>query len=167
VSVFILRFSFHNSPLSLCFTSIAELCGSLEFRPALSHTVGAGLPPPFGPRRFFRRDRNTNTGIVKFRVVITPAVVILLRDFSGFQLSGTPARHEGADPNRQHAHRHQRSPPGDRSGHPHALLRAVLPVDRVAAVINAGSLIPVCLHEKAGAVNAPAVVCARADVRPA
>ena len=49
----------------------------------------------------------------------------------------------------------------------HALLRAVLPVDRVAAVINAGSLIPVCLHEKAGAVNAPAVVCARADVRPA
>ena len=88
MSVFILRFSFHNSPLSLCFTSIAELCGSLEFRPALSHTVGAGLPPPFGPRRFFRRDRNTNTGIVKFRVVITPAVVILLRDFSGFQLSG-------------------------------------------------------------------------------
>jgi len=88
VSVFILRFSFHNSPLSLCFTSIAELCGSLEFRPALSHTVGAGLPPPFGPRRFFRRDRNTNTGIVKFRVVITPAVVILLRDFSRFQLCG-------------------------------------------------------------------------------
>ena len=87
MSVFILRFSFHNSPLSLCFTSIAELCGSLEFRPALSHTVGAGLPPPFGPRRFFRRDRNTDTGIVKCRVVITPAVVILLRDFSGFQLS--------------------------------------------------------------------------------
>ena len=42
----------------------------------------------FGPRRFFRRDRNTDTGIVKCRVVITPAVVILLRDFSGFQLSG-------------------------------------------------------------------------------
>ena len=88
MSVLILRFSFHNSPLSLCFTSIAELCGSLEFRPALSHTVGVGLPPPFGPRRFFRRDRNTNTGIVKFRVVITPAVVILFRDFSRFQLGG-------------------------------------------------------------------------------
>ena len=88
MSVFILRFSFHNSPLSLCFTSIAELCGSLEFRPALSHTVGAGLPPPFGTGGLFRWDRYSDTGIVKRRVVIPPAVVILFRDFSHFQLSG-------------------------------------------------------------------------------
>ncbi len=38
--------------------------------------------------RFFCGDRNTDTGIVKCRGLITPAIVILLRDFSIFQLGG-------------------------------------------------------------------------------
>ena len=40
-----------------------------------------------GAGRFFCGARNPDTGIVKCRVVITPAVVILFRDFSRFQLS--------------------------------------------------------------------------------
>ena len=48
-----------------------------------------------------------------------------------------------------------------------ALLGAVFPVDRVAAMVDGSPLIPVCLHEKAGAVNAPAIIGSRADIRPA
>ena len=41
-----------------------------------------------GASRFFCGDRNTDAGIIEVRIVIPPPVVILFRDFSGFQLSG-------------------------------------------------------------------------------
>ena len=48
-----------------------------------------------------------------------------------------------------------------------ALFRAVFPVDRVAAMVDTGSLIPVCLHEQAGTVNSPGIVGTRGDIGPA
>ena len=42
----------------------------------------------FGTGRLFCGDRYSDTGIVKCRIVIPPAVVILFRDFSVFQLGG-------------------------------------------------------------------------------
>ena len=60
MSCFRLGLSVRNSPLSLSSAPLAELCGSLEFRLASSHTVGARLPPPFALDRFFRRDSSTD-----------------------------------------------------------------------------------------------------------
>ena len=80
MSIFILRFSFHNSPLSLCFTSIAELCGSLEFRPALSPNIDITVQhfyyTPFGEQIpckvsdfcYNAEDYDTATGMVNLRL---------------------------------------------------------------------------------------------------
>ena len=47
-----------------------------------------------------------------------------------------------------------------------ALFRAVFPVDGVASVIDAGTLILESLHEKPGAVNAPGVIGAWTNIGP-
>lgn len=47
-----------------------------------------GLPSPFRLGRFFRWDGSVNTGIIEFRIVIPPAVIILFRDLSCFELRG-------------------------------------------------------------------------------
>ena len=88
MSVFLLRFLVHNSPLSPCFAPLTMLCGSLEFRLASSHTVGARLPPPFTLGRHFLRDLNPDTRIIEFRIAVSPAVILFLRDVSRFQQSG-------------------------------------------------------------------------------
>ena len=93
MSFFYLGLSVRNSPLSLSSAPLAELCGSLEFRLASSHTVGARLPPPFAFDRFFRRNSGVDAGIIEIRVVIPPTVVVLFRDH---------ADHDGGN--------HQRSP---------------------------------------------------------
>ena len=88
MSFFYLGLSVRNSPLSLSSASLAELCGSLEFRLASSHTVGARLPPPFALDRFFRRNSGVDAGIIEIRIVIPPTVVILFRDLAGLQFGG-------------------------------------------------------------------------------
>ena len=70
MSFFRLGLSVRNSPLSLSSAPLAELCGSLEFRLASSHTVGARLPPPFALDRFFRRNSGVNAGIIEVGIVI-------------------------------------------------------------------------------------------------
>ena len=48
-----------------------------------------------------------------------------------------------------------------------ALFRTVFPVDRVAAMVDGSPLIPECFHEQTGTVNAPGIIGARRDIRPA
>ena len=83
-----LGFSVRNSPLSLSSAPLAELCGSLEFRLASSHTVGARLPPPFALDWFFLRDISVDVGIIEIRIVIPPTVIILFRDLASLQFGG-------------------------------------------------------------------------------
>gem|GEM_PF-2599429 len=85
MSFFRLGLSVRNSPLSLSSAPLAELCGSLEFRLASSHTVGARLPPSFALDRFFRRDSGVDAGIIEIRIVIPPTVIILFRDLASLQ----------------------------------------------------------------------------------
>ena len=84
------RFPFHNSPLSPCFAPLAKLYGSLEFRLASSHTVGARLPPSFlrslRIRLIIRRDFCLDHAVIESRIMVTPPIVLFFRNLSGPEL---------------------------------------------------------------------------------
>ena len=106
------RFPFHNSSLSPCYAPLAMLYDSLEFpargfrpfsagncppgsfpgapNPALSHTVGARLPPPlFRPlhiRLNIRRDFCLDHAVIESRIMVMPPIVLFFRNLSGPEL---------------------------------------------------------------------------------